>query len=217
MAVVRLLTLRYKTAYIPKMGRPRAFDIDCALSAATELFWRNGYGATPPSALVDALGIGKGSLYNAFESKHALFEQALRRYGDARVASVTQALEEPGPVRARLLAALTRIAAPENTGVHRRGCFAVNAAAELGPRDKLVLKIVAGVFSRMEQAFQNIIEEGQQCGELRSDRDPEDLAAMLLTFYLGTTITAKTLGEPEHVRTAVSALLALLFPMRTPS
>src|SRR5882672_8853229 len=97
------------------MGRLKQFDPEAAVSAAMDLFWRQGYGATTPAALVDALGIGKGSLYNAFDSKRALFEQALRRYGDQRVAGLAAVLSQPQPARARLQAALERLAAPETS------------------------------------------------------------------------------------------------------
>src|SRR6478609_33724 len=96
------------------MGRHKQFNPDLAVASAMDLFWRQGYGATTPAELVDALGIGKGSLYNAFESKRALFERALRRYGDERVAGLLTVLNQPGPVRARLQAAVERLAAPEH-------------------------------------------------------------------------------------------------------
>src|SRR5438132_12166657 len=102
------------------MGRLKQFDPDVAVSSAMDLFWRQGYGATTPAELVDALGIGKGSLYNTFESKHALFEQALRRYGDERVAGLVGVLNRPGPVRERLQTALERLADPGHLPLLRR-------------------------------------------------------------------------------------------------
>jgi len=118
------------------MGRPKQFNPDLAVANAVDLFWRQGYGATTPAELVEALGIGKGSLYNTFESKHALFEEALRRYGDQRVAGLVDVLNQPGPVRERLQAALERLAAPERVTLLQRGCLAVNTVAELGGRDE---------------------------------------------------------------------------------
>jgi AcrR family transcriptional regulator len=63
-----------------KRGRPRTFDRDAALTAATELFWRKGYTATSMADLCGVMGIGSPSLYAAFGSKEALYEEAIRNY-----------------------------------------------------------------------------------------------------------------------------------------
>ena len=112
------------------MGRPRLFDLDGAVTSALNVFWEHGYGATTPAELLDAIGVGKGSFYNAFGSKHALFEQALRRYGDDRVAGLSRWFADSGPVGQRIKRYLERLAAPENEKAaaprllrrqHRRG------------------------------------------------------------------------------------------------
>src|SRR5262245_9309831 len=162
------------------MGRLKEFDPEVAVSAAMDLFWRQGYGATTPAELVNALGIGKGSLYNTFESKRSLFEKALRRYGDERVAGLLKALNRPGPVKARLAAAFARLAASEHAHLVRRGCMAANTAMELGERDEAALAIVRSVFDRMERVLQVTVEEGQRSGELAPDRDAKEVASQLL-------------------------------------
>jgi TetR/AcrR family transcriptional repressor of nem operon len=61
------------------------FETGAAVDKAMDLFWRQGYAGTTPQELASELGIGKGSLYNTFESKHALFMRALRRYSERRL------------------------------------------------------------------------------------------------------------------------------------
>ncbi|GAB3835943.1 TetR/AcrR family transcriptional regulator [Dactylosporangium cerinum] len=92
------------------MGRPKQFDPDVAVNKAMELFWRKGFAETTPQDLVAELGIGKGSLYSTFFSKRALFDLALQRYVEMRVAGVVETLERPGPVTERLRVALLRLA-----------------------------------------------------------------------------------------------------------
>jgi TetR/AcrR family transcriptional repressor of nem operon len=192
------------------MGRPKQFDPDTAVTQAMDVFWSHGYGATTPAELADALGIGKGSLYNTFENKHALFEQALRRYGDQRVAGLTEALRGPGSAKARIGAALERLAMPEHARLLRRGCFAVNTASELGAHDNAATAIVRGVFDRMERALQSAVEDGQRSGEIDAGHDACELASMLLTTIIGMSVIAKTGDRGERLRRVARVVLTML-------
>src|ERR1700750_2272579 len=126
------------------MGRPRLFDLEGAVASALNGFWEQGHGATTPAELLDAIGVGKGSFYNAFGSKHALFEKALRRYGDDRVAGLAGSLAGSRSFRQRINGYFEHMAAPENEALLRRGCFAANTAAELWRSDAAATKIVRG-------------------------------------------------------------------------
>lgn len=61
-------------------GRPRSFDIDATLDRAVEVFWKNGYESADLSALTEAMGINRPSLYAAYGDKRALFFRAVERY-----------------------------------------------------------------------------------------------------------------------------------------
>lgn len=53
---------------------------DDALDRVADVFRANGYRATSMADLIDGMGINRGSLYNAFGSKKALFKRALVRF-----------------------------------------------------------------------------------------------------------------------------------------
>jgi TetR/AcrR family transcriptional repressor of nem operon len=192
------------------MGRPRLFDLDGAVTTALNVFWERGYGATTPAELLDALGVGKGSFYNAFESKHALFEQALRRYGDDRVAGLSRSFAESGPVSQRIKRYLERLAAPENEKALRKGCFAANTAAELGRHDPAATKIVRGTFERMEGVLEATLVEGQKRGELDGALDPKAVASLLLAAVIGITVLAKVDSSAARTKRIARAFAALL-------
>ncbi|MDK0523514.1 helix-turn-helix domain-containing protein [Streptomyces sp. ML-6] len=61
------------------MGRPRAFDETAVLDAAAGEFRAHDFDGTSTEQPCEAAGVRCSSLYNAFESKDALFERALGR------------------------------------------------------------------------------------------------------------------------------------------
>ncbi|CNF03998.1 TetR family transcriptional regulator [Mycobacterium tuberculosis] len=191
------------------MGRPKQFEPDVAVDQAMRVFWRQGYATTTPQELAQELGIGKGSLYNAFTSKHRLFEMALRRYGEMRVAALEEILERPGPVKPLLRAALQRVAAVPDDAL-RHGCLAVNTAAELAGKDEIATEVVSAVFARMERALRSAVERARRNGEIDASCDPDGVAGMLLSVVVGMNVLAKTGGEPRQRLRAIDAVLAAL-------
>ncbi|WP_431278502.1 TetR/AcrR family transcriptional regulator [Leifsonia poae] len=189
------------------MGRPMKFEADAAIDRAMEVFWRRGYAGTTPQALVDELGIGKGSFYNTFESKHGLFTLALERYKDNRIAYLRDTLEPEGPLRDRLDAAMRELT---GVGRHQQGCLMVNATAELTQTDEAVAAIADSLFTGIESAFRDAIERGQSTGEFTGVQDAQHAAASLLTTLIGSSILLKMGTDPERAIGAMrDAVLAL--------
>ncbi|MFG2650600.1 TetR/AcrR family transcriptional regulator [Streptomyces sp. NPDC048436] len=189
------------------MGRPKQFDPDTAIAQAMEVFWRKGYAATTPQDLVDALGIGKGSLYNTFGSKHALFEQALRRYRDGQAAALVEILGEPGPVKERLRAALWLLVEMDLADPDRRGCMAVNTAAELAGTDEVATELVRRMFDRTEEAFCAVVEEGQRAGEIAPGRDAQAVGSLLLNTTVGLRLMARVAEGPGRLSRVIDAMV----------
>ena len=59
------------------MPRPKQYDTDVVVEKAMHVFWEKGYEATSVQELVDATGINRFSMYQAFGDKHSLFIRAL--------------------------------------------------------------------------------------------------------------------------------------------
>ncbi|MDN5856427.1 MAG: TetR/AcrR family transcriptional regulator [Actinomycetia bacterium] len=192
------------------MGRPKQFDPDTAVDEAMEVFWRKGYSATTPQDLVDALGIGKGSLYNTFGSKQELFQRALRRYRDSQIAALVETLEQPGPVKERLRTALLGLAKMDLSDPTRRGCMAVNTAAELAGVDHAATELVRRMLDRPEDAFRILIEEGQRTGEIAHERDPAALGSLLANTVVGMRLVARVTEGPDRLDRVVDATLDAL-------
>ncbi|MEV5965929.1 TetR/AcrR family transcriptional regulator [Kribbella sp. NPDC051952] len=186
------------------MGRPMKFEAEEVVDKALEVFWRQGFAATTPQNLVDELGIGKGSLYNTFKSKHHLFELALRRYSAKRVAALAEGLEGPEPVLPRLREAMRTLA---GIGDHRFGCLIVNSVAELGSADESVAAVAKDLFDQIEAAFRSAIERGQASGEITSVRPAGDSAGALLAAVIGASVLAKSGSDPADLNRTLDAAL----------
>jgi TetR/AcrR family transcriptional repressor of nem operon len=186
------------------MGRPMQFEAAEAVDRAMDLFWRQGYAATTPQELASELGIGKGSLYNTFESKHALFMRALGRYSERRLQFLKDMFSAPGPVRPRLKEAMTVLA---GVGEHRRGCVMVNAAAELGTADDEVNRIADHLFTQIEAVFRKAIAQGQESGEFGVDQVADTAASQLLASVIGLSVLVKAGGAPERFHAVVDGIV----------
>ncbi|MGF1424991.1 TetR/AcrR family transcriptional regulator [Kitasatospora sp. LaBMicrA B282] len=182
--------------------RPRGFDLNHALDAAMATFWDNGYAATSAQDLVDSTGLGRGSLYNTFTSKHDLFEAALRRYDSEWTTRLVSLLEEgDGPARSRIRTVLLSVVEEENAEQPaHRGCLVVNSAMELAGRDPQVTELVRGTFARMATALTVCVEQGIRDGSIEAGHEPRVLALFLLNSMYGLRVLGKASDRESMLR-----------------
>jgi TetR/AcrR family transcriptional repressor of nem operon len=153
------------------VGRPRTFDEGAAVRAAMELFWTRGYQATTPAELGAALGIGRGSLYHAFGSKHELYQRALRGYVAEQRQRMIDALDGEGPTSDRLRRALAVVL---DGADDPRGCMVTMAAIEAPPDDETTAAVVREVIAGQREVLTATIEDGRRLGDLPDGPDAPD-------------------------------------------
>ncbi|MEV6034417.1 TetR/AcrR family transcriptional regulator [Nonomuraea sp. NPDC052116] len=192
------------------MGRPREFSDRAVVDAAMEVFWEKGYEATSTQDLCERTGLGRGSLYNAFGSKHRLYEEAIRRYAETKAEAQLAMLAEPGSVRARLRDLMLGVIDADMADPGRRGCLALNAATESSGRTEAVAGLVRRQFTDLEQALQRLVEIGQSTGELSSDRPPRQVARAFQSAYYGLRVLAKVTGDRDALLDVVDGAVAAL-------
>ena len=189
------------------MARPREFEHDVVLDRAMRIFWSRGYEATSVQDLVDHMGIQRGSLYATFGDKRALFLACLRRYDDAQFGKLSESLER-GPVRA----AIRRVfESALDDGTLECGCFMVNSAAELLPRDPEVGRLVASAMKRQEKALVGALRRGVREGELSlTPKRIEQTARFLMGTLQGLPVLAKTMRDSSVLRDTVAVALRVI-------
>ncbi len=206
----RVRDLESEAADVRRRGRPRAFDRDAALTAATRLFWEKGYGATSIADLTDAMGIGATSLYAAFGSKDALFTEALRHYCRSNEALVWERFWSADTARDAVSAFLLDSAAVLTGGVvdGPPGCMVTLSAvgseghAVLG---ELVRATRAVTLERLTERLGRAVGDG----ELPPSTDPHALARFVQTVQSGMSILARDGATADEMReVARTAMLA---------
>jgi AcrR family transcriptional regulator len=194
------------------VARPKEFDREAALRLAIPVFWENGFAGTSTEALVQAMGIGRQSLYDTFGDKHALFLEALRTYNTDSLTTVFRKLRE-GPTA---IAALERILidrAEVPSKQRSPGCMGVNAICELAGEDAEVAALTQSSAALLESTLKDVLDEGQAQGNIRRGIDSRAAARFIAVTMSGLMVQAKAGASQETLRAAACFALDSLRPL----
>jgi TetR/AcrR family transcriptional repressor of nem operon len=192
--------IRYKILVV---GRPRQFDKERALSAATELFWLHGYESASIAMLLSEMEINRQSAYGAFGDKRSLFLQALQTYAARVGGTIRQGLSD------RTISPLARVRRfLQSLGdmcqvTDGKGCLITNTIVEVGPHDAEVRDLVTMMMRNAERWLCEALREAIETGELPATADPKRLARFLLTIMQGALVLSKTGLDHSVVRDAL--------------
>lgn len=193
------------------MARTREFDTEAAVAAAMALFWERGYEATSVDDLVARTGVGRGSLYAAFGSKHALYLAALDRYRCEHMAAALAALDDPAtPLRPTLRRFFDALIAEALGDEAPRGCFMVNATTERAACDAAVAARVRENAAAMEAVLERAVRRAQARGEVPADGNARALARFLVMAVQGLRVAATATPSRAALRDMVRLTLAAL-------
>ncbi len=191
------------------MSRQREFDEATVLDQAVACFWQTGYQATSVRDLAASMAITGTSLYNAFADKRSLFRRALDHYLDEagrRRRALEDALPPKAAIRTFFLGAVERSLADEE----RRGCFLINSALEVAPHDREIGAHIAEHLAELEAFFARALRRAQADGSVPSQRNPDDLARLLLAVTIGIRVLARARPERALLEGLLRPVLALL-------
>jgi len=182
--------------------RPREFDQEDVLRVAFEQFWRKGVRGTQLSDIAREAGVQRGSLYNAFGSKEALFLTAYERYAGEYLASLQKALGT-GTLRKRLTAFFDLTIRNFRSGSPPRGCPTTRGLMELSPvegegLDENARQAFADLIKRINALLQQTLREGAARGEF--DGDAESAALHIATVTRGLAVLERAFGDEAQLR-----------------
>ncbi|MCX4098660.1 TetR/AcrR family transcriptional regulator [Nocardia sp. alder85J] len=199
----------------PARGRPRTFDRDAALTAATHLFWERGYHATALSDLTTAMGIRSASLYQAFGDKQALFREAVATYAAVPGADfVTTALAQEPTARTAFARILRDAAHFYSDPSHPPGCLVITAATNITPQDTAVEEYLRGLRRANLEIFRDRLTTAAHDGELPAGTDTTALADYFAVVVQGMSQRARD-GIDTAALAAVAELAMAAWPARS--
>lgn len=191
------------------MARRKEFDPEEVLGRAVELFRARGYEASSTNALIEHMGIGRGSLYETFGTKSALFDEAIRRYELSAFGGLIARLEassDPLETIRRFFAAIG--AGHANGNVH--GCLMVNTTVELARHDEATARFISAAWKRLEAALVGALERARGSGDLSASKDPLAIARFLVMTMRGMGVGAKLSPGREEIDDVLSVVLSIL-------
>ncbi|MCB0210173.1 MAG: TetR/AcrR family transcriptional regulator [Anaerolineae bacterium] len=190
------------------MARPREFDENTVLDKAMDLFWHKGYEATSIQELIATMGISRGSLYDSFGDKHALFVAVLKRYRQRSHDRFLQILSQPGSVKAAIADMFNYVVHEALADAKRRGCLMTNSTIELSPHDAEIAEVVQFNQQWVQEALYNALGRGQAQGEIATNTDILALAQFLFNSLQGLRVVSKTTPDRQALENIVTITLS---------
>ncbi len=173
------------------VGRPRQFDRDEALEKAMDTFWTKGYEAASVQDLLNAMGINRGSMYDTFGDKHALFAAAFDHYIEMQSGQLASVLESPGSPLGNVRNMLDWVSRVATDG-QQRGCMVTNSIVELASCDPMVADVLGSVFERMGANVRRTLDRAVEAGEMAGNANTRAQTRFVMATVQGLTVLGKS-------------------------
>jgi TetR/AcrR family transcriptional repressor of nem operon len=200
---------------IPTLGQVMAgikkFDRHDVLDRAMAVFWERGYEATSIQALLQKMGLNRGSLYATFGDKQQLFLAVLDQYAQKVSTAMLQALEDTDPRRAiaQMFAALLRRTSDPSWP---RGCLNTNTALECPGSGDAITRTITERLGQQESALYHVLHRAQVAGALDRAQDCRALARFFVGVAQGVNVVHKAGADLATLQDIVAIALRALDP-----
>ena len=193
------------------MPKETQFNVKEKLHIALNLFWRQGYHATSMNDIKEHMNLNPGSIYSAYGNKRELYLQCLNLYED-NVDRLFENLRKNSSPKGRILQLFQSIIDEVTNSQDCQGCFMLNSALELAPKDREVQLLVDKATLKMRSFFCEEILKAQQQKEVSSQVDATALSKMLILLLFGMRVRSRSHPPQEELESALKQVSDLLSP-----
>jgi AcrR family transcriptional regulator len=191
------------------MARPKEFDREVAVERAMSVFWSKGYAATSTDDLLEAMKIGRQSMYDTFGDKRRLYVEALRRYQLESVAGPIKRLRSMASPLAGIEALVVGVISSDRT-TREKGCMGVGAICEFGNADTELAQLRVKSGGMLRKVLVERLQDAQAAGEIGETVDIERAARFVETTMFGLQVAARAGESTRSLRDMAAFAIAAL-------
>lgn len=189
------------------MAGVRQFDEKEMIATALDVFWRKGLHDATMQDLAVATGVQRGSLYNAYGDKEAIFQRAFDQYAGQLTEACSKALAEGDDIAARLRSFLDLLIVNMTTGSPPRGCLTTRTALDVAISSEAVRQRVQAMLSRLEQLVAQAIGSA---ADKRLAVKANRLARVVVTFTRGLAVMERAGYSRKQLRESAATFVDAL-------
>jgi TetR/AcrR family transcriptional repressor of nem operon len=190
-----------------EMVGARQFDEQEVIAIALDVFWRKGFQDATMLELATATGVQRGSLYNAYGDKEAIFLRAFDQYAEQFLQTAAKALAD-GDAAIALRKFLDVIIVNMTSGSPARGCLTTRTALDAAISSPAVRQRVQSLLSQLEQLIGRTISSTPN---KLSAIDANRLARVIVTFTRGLAVMERAGYSRKQLKEAAASLVDVLF------
>lgn len=191
------------------MSRNREFEHKEILKKALDLFWVKGYSETSMQDLVDHLGLGRGSIYNAFGSKKELFMEVLEYYDELRLQRLVENLEYTTikETMKRFLYSFVDLIINDD---EKKGCLFINTSTQKTSEEEGISDILARGEDELMGLLIDVLTRAVENEEFHFKQDVRSMALFFSSTIKGLRVFSKSdCPKADLLSIADTALLVL--------
>ena len=205
-------------SYSHAMARPRRSDKtrERLLEEGVRLFSHVGFHGTGLKAILDKVGVPKGSFYNYFASKDAFVEEVARKYIATLLGAYDRVIAGSSQGALSTLRTMLGFMVDMLEGRFGPGCLLGNLAGEIGSSHPQQREVLLECFNLWLARLERHIAAAQEEGSVRKDLPAKELAEYFWNAWEGSLLAMKMQQSTAPVRQCLELTFDVFFPPAKP-